>query len=354
MKKTAIFNNNEWVIKKLRTSIPEDPFEVLIDGKSMGMTKLLAFAKRVPDTNRFPQVLVIYSSGYLRLKAGADPTPPLPFGQSLILGPAISGTSSSYPTRTLFFHPQLQRVAIDTSQLNQDGMVKMLIRITSSRSNFFPSRVTTNQIMNLAWTLTLQEPCALSTTLHVAGTYEFSEDVTPDPVQTEKLESVRLFQISTMFIDHARHDVNALRMRTEDDIVTLTYDPSLANLLLPVTPCPLDSAIPVFDSVHTDDVGRPNGKTPSYRIRISSTTGPTTGPIMVRAFFNSSQNLHHDNLGLWAFQQAPASIEKGATGNINYTVIASINPLSLWAPHEHLTLRDYLPELSGPFAQVVK
>ncbi len=294
----------------------------------MGTTKLLAFAKRVPDTKRFPQVLVIYSSGYLRLKAGADPAPPLPFGQSLILGPAISGTSSSYPTRTLFFHPQLQRVAIDTSQLNQDGRGRILIRITSAPSNPSPSRATTNQIMNLAWTLTLEEPCALATTLHVAGTYEFAEEVTPDPVQTEKLESMRLLQISTMFIDHARHDVNALCMRTEDDIVTLTYDPSLANLLLPVTPCPLDSAMPVFDSIHTDDAGRPNGRTPSYRIRISSTTGPTTGPIMVRAFFNSSQNLHHDNLGLWAFQHTPACIEKGATGNINYTVIASINPHS--------------------------
>jgi hypothetical protein len=94
-----MFNNGVWVIKKLRAAIPEDPFEVLINGESMGMTKLLSFAKRVPDTSRFPQVLVLYSSGYLRLKAGADPTPPLPFGQSLVLGPAIFGTSASVRKR---------------------------------------------------------------------------------------------------------------------------------------------------------------------------------------------------------------------------------------------------------------
>jgi len=328
--KIGIFNNSVWVIKKLRAFISEDPFEVLINGKSMGMTKLLAFAKRVPNTNRFPQVLVIYSSGYLRLKAGADPTPPLPFGQSLVLGPAISGTSTSFPKRTLFFHPQLQRVAIDTSQLNQDGTGRMLIRITSSHSNLSLNSATTNQIMNLAWALTLEEPRDLATTLHVAGTFEFTEDVTPNPVQTKKFESVRLLQISTMFIDNVRHDVNALRFRTGSDIVTLSYDPTLANLLLPVTPSSLDPAMPMFDSIHTDDVGRPNGNTPSYRIRINSTTGPTTGPIMVRAFFNGSQNLHDDNLGLWAFQQTPASIKKGTTGNINYTVIASINPHSVF------------------------
>ena len=77
----------------------------------------------------------------------------------------------------------------------------------------------------------------LATTLHVAGTFEFTEDVTPDPRRTEKFESVRLLQISTMFIDNVRHDVNALRLRTDGDIMTLCYDPTLANLLLPVSPC---------------------------------------------------------------------------------------------------------------------
>ena len=324
-----MFNNSVWVIKKRRAFIPEGPFEVLINGESMGRTKLLAFAKHVPDTDCFPQVLVLYSSGYLRLKAGADPTPPLPFGQSLVLGPAISGTSTSFPRRTAFFHPQLQRVAIDTSQLNQEGTGRILIRITSARSNLPSNSATTNQIMNLAWELTLEEPRDLATTLHVAGTFEFTEDVAPDPRQTENFESVRLLQISTMFIDSVRHDVNLLRFRTDGDIVTLSYDPTLANLLLPITPSSLDPAMPMFDSMHTDDLGLPNGNTPSYNIRIRSTTGPTTGPIMIRAFFNNSRNLRDDNLGLWVFQKTPASINEGATGSIHYTVLASISPHSM-------------------------
>ena len=183
--------------------------------------------------------------------------------------------------------------------------------------------------MNLAWELTLEEPRDLATTLHVAGTFEFTEDVAPDPRQTENFESVRLLQISTMFIDSVRHDVNLLRFRTDGDIVTLSYDPTLANLLLPITPSSLDPAMPMFDSMHTDDLGLPNGNTPSYNIRIRSTTGPTTGPIMIRAFFNNSRNLRDDNLGLWVFQKTPASIKKGATGSIHYTVIASISPHSM-------------------------
>lgn len=324
-----MFDNGVWAIKKLRASIPEDPFEVLIDGKPMGRTGLLAFAKRVPNTNRFPQVLVIYASGYLRLKPGADPVPSLPFGQSLVLGPAISGTSASFPKRTLFFHPQLQRVAIDTSQLNQDGTGRMLIRITGAPPNRSRNVTTTNQIMNLAWALVLEEPHDLATTLHVAGTFEFTEDMTADPAQTETFESVRLLQVSSMFIDPTRHDVNAFRFRTVGGIVTLPYDSALANRLLPATPGPLDPAMPMFDSICTDEAGRPNGRTPSYRIRITSTTGPMTSPITVRAFFNGSQNLRDDNLGLWAFQQPPEFIKKGTVGGINYSVIASINPQSL-------------------------
>ena len=141
-----VFNNDLWVIKKLRKLIPEAPFEVLIDGKPMGTTKLLSFARHVPNTDRFPQVLALYSSGYLRLKAGADPTPPLPFGQSIVLGPAISGTSTSYSKNTLFFHPQIQRVAINTSQINKDGKNSLLIKITASNSKLSYDSTKTNRM----------------------------------------------------------------------------------------------------------------------------------------------------------------------------------------------------------------
>ena len=72
LNKSGMYNDGVWVIKKLRAFIPEDPFEVLIDGESMGMTKLLSFAKRVSNTSRFPQVHVIYSSGYLLARTEAD------------------------------------------------------------------------------------------------------------------------------------------------------------------------------------------------------------------------------------------------------------------------------------------
>lgn len=121
---------------------------------------------------------------------------------------------------------------------------------------------------------------------------------------------MRLLQVSTMFIDNLRHDVDAFRFRNSDGVVTVDYDSVLPNSLLPVTPSSLHPETLRFDSLHTDDVGQPNGNTPSYRITINSTAGPISGPITVRAFFNSSQNLKDDNLGLWAFQQPSERIPR--------------------------------------------
>jgi len=167
------------------------------------------------------------------------------------------------------------------------------------------------------------------------GTFEFTEDVVPDPVKTAAAESVRLLQVSTMFIDNLRHDVDAFRSYGAEGHAAVHYTPALANLLLPVNLCPLNSKKRRFDSLHTDNVGKPNGNTPSYNITVDSTSGPLSGPITVRAFFYGSQNLNHDNLGLWAFQQPPEVIEKGAKGSINYTVIASNG--SLLDPSKGLT-----------------
>ncbi len=333
-----VFNNGVWTIVKLQGEshdIPEDPFEVFVDGEPKGTTKLLAFARHVPNTDRFPQVLVLYSSGYLRLKAGADPTPPVPFGQSLVLGPAIWDTSTSYPNTKLFSNPQLHRVDIYTSKINKDGTNSLLIKIMASDSKLLPGSTKinpkTNRIMNLTWTLTLDEPSDQATMLDVAGTFEFTEDVTPDPERTAKAESVRLLQISTMYIDSSTHDVDSFRFRNADGVITVDYgsDFAKANELLPDPPSPLDPEILIFDSLHTDHKGEPNGNTPCYRITINSTTGFTSGPITVRAIFDLDPKLNqnNDNLGLWAFQQPTERIVRGTKGSINYTVIASTDPL---------------------------
>jgi hypothetical protein len=319
--------NAEWIIEPLASAIPEDRFELRIDGHRVASTKLVAFASRVAGTQRFPQVLAIYSSGYLRLKSGDDPVPPLPFGQSLVLGPAVFGTSTSFPDRPrLFFNPQIQRVDVDRSRLTRSGRGSLLIRITASDRGLAPTRTETNQIMNLTWELVLHEPTTARTRLDVAGSFAFTEQFTPDPDRTARLESLRLVQISSMYIDPRRHDVDAFRYRDQNGQVEVAFSPRQANSLLPPAPSALAPASPVLDVVHSDDVGQPNGDTPSYRITLRSAQGPLSGPFTPRAYFNSTQDLNHDNLGVWLYQQPSSVIEPGATGTIAYTVVATADP----------------------------
>ena len=323
----TVLNNGEWIVEALDASIPEAPFEVRVNGNPACATKLIVFANRVSNTSQFPQVFTLYSSGYIRMKAGADPNPPLPFGQSLILGPAIFGTSASFPSPTLFFRPQLQRVDIDTSQLHADGSGTLLISVTANDSGLAPSSTNTNQIMNQTWGLTLHEPTTEQARIDVAGTFTFTETVMPDETRTQEFQSFRLLQISSMFIDSVRHDVDAFRFRNATDLLTFFYGADCFNQLCPPTPSALDPSTGFLDSLHTDDVGQPNGNSPSYRILMGTTSGPISGPITPRAFITPSQDVNDDNLGLWLHQQPLNVIPQGTSGSIRYTVVATTDPL---------------------------
>jgi hypothetical protein len=113
------------------------------------------------------------------------------------------------------------------------------------------------------WTLTLDAPTDQATRLDVAGTFEFMEAVIPDRGTTAEAQSVRLLQVSTLFIDRGQHDVDALRFRNADGLVTAYSAPDLASSLLPVTPSVMDPEMPMFDSLPTDALGQPHGNTPS-------------------------------------------------------------------------------------------
>lgn len=322
------FDNGEWVIAKAVASIPEEPFKVRIDGVAIGETRLLTFANRVGRSNRIPQVLVISSSGYLRLKSGADPSPPLPFGQSLVLGPAVFGSSTSFPASTLFFNPQVQRVNVDTGKLHRNGKGTLVIEAIARDRNLPATDTHTNQVMGLRWKMTLTEPTKAKSRLRVDGSFRFTEAVVPDPVRTSDLQSFRLVQVSSMFIDGARHDVDGFRYYPSGSgLVDVAYNPSQANTLLPTSPSPLSATTPILDSVHSDDVGAPNGDTPSYRIRIREAAGPLSGPLYPRAYFNDSQDLNDDNLGLWIYRQPMATIPAGASGRIRFELTATADPL---------------------------
>jgi hypothetical protein len=245
------------------------------------------------------------------------------------LGPAIFGTSASFHNTTLFINPQLQTVTIDTSELSADGTGDLRIQLVANDTNLPVDSTKTNQIMDMSWNIRLTEPTNAQTLIDVTGQFTFTEDVSPDSVRTSEFQSFRLLQISSMFIDDQRQDVDALRYRNvAGEVVNVIYTPDLVNTLLPQEPTPLDQGTLAFDSLHTDDIGEPNGNTPSYRITVTQTAGPVTGSITPRVFFVSTQDVNDDNLGAWVHQDPSQQvIPAGTSGLIEYRVVATTDPL---------------------------
>lgn len=183
--------------------------------------------------------------------------------------------------------------------------------------------------MDLRWSLALDEPRKARSRIGVKARFRFTERVRPEPTRTAQFQSFRLLQVSSMFIDADRHDVNALRYRAAKGKVKLFYRRDQADSLLPTTPFALQRRTPILDSLHTDDRGRPNGDTPSYRLRIRRAPGPVSGPLTPRAYFSRTTNLNEDNLGLWIHRRPLEVIPRGARGTIDFTVTATPHPLPI-------------------------
>ena len=317
--------SSEERIEKLSAPIPEAPFHASINGASIGATKLLAFASRFAGGSDFPQALVIYSSGYLRVRPASDSAPA--FGQSLVLGPAIWASSASFPAGAFFSNPQIQRVDVNTSALDSacDGALRL--HIVAGGEGAAASSPTTDKIMKLAWDIVLKQPTAQETEIQVAGTFAFTQQVRPDPTRTSELQSFKLFQISSMYIDAGRHDVDGFRYRDASGPVTVVYEPGMLGHLVPAIPTAIDPLAPVLDSVQSGSA-LPNGKTPSYRITLGAISGPMAPPTIPRAWLAATSDVNQDNLGLWAYQRPLDVIPAWSAGEIRFTLEATGQPIA--------------------------
>jgi hypothetical protein len=70
---------------------------------------------------------------------------------------------------------------------------------------------------------------------------------------------------------------------------------------------------------------------------MKQTTGPVTGTITPRAFFVATNDVNDDNLGAWLHQSpSQPTIHAGTTGRIEYSVVATTDPLPpLPPPHQN-------------------
>ncbi len=98
---SPIYQDAAWTISTCPTDpSTTDTMVVWLNGvEQPEPTARLEIAHLTDDGTSRPTVAVLYASGFVRLKQNADPTPPIPFGSSFILGPAYwpDATTLDYP-----------------------------------------------------------------------------------------------------------------------------------------------------------------------------------------------------------------------------------------------------------------
>jgi hypothetical protein len=320
--------DNGWVIEMCETDpAVKTRMKVLVDGVSRGKAALVRIYHKSQNGPGTPQVVVIYATSYVRLKQNDDPSPSIPFGPSIVLGPGYWTNQSTY-----HHNPRLSQIEFDTTRLPK-GALHMEAKGR-------------NQDFNVNYEMTLPPPRDRQTRLHVTQTYTATDDIDIDPTRRAERQGFKLVQISSMFINESGtckggytdcHDSNGSRFIGND---LVRHQVAFTNLTLPSfvfdSPVPLGST--GLDVLHTDDESwqsqtgaNTSGNTPNVRIVLDDL--PTSHTITPQGWISSTNNPNEDNVGLWLHDDGPASEswERGQSGQISYWLLAQDNPPEPWA-----------------------
>jgi hypothetical protein len=312
-----------WAID-LCTDDPEvtTPMEVVLDGVSQGMAVMVRVYHETDDGASMPQVAVIYSSGFVRLKQNADPTPPTPFGSSFVLGPAY------WPDQATYHHsPQLTRIEIDTGWL-PSGPLRF-------------QAVGSNQDFDVEYRLTLPPPRDRQTRLHVDQRYTATTGITIDPIRISETQGLKLVQISSMFINEGAgcdfgssdcHDSNGARYIGADlTLHQVVYSDLTPSTLVFASPQPLGSTW--LDALHSDNSSW-QGNTPNVRIALDRM--PQGSTVTPQGWITASTDPNDDNVSLWLNDDDPAAHtwSPDDQDEIGYWLLVQDDPPDPWADHD--------------------
>ena len=263
----------------------EDPMTVYLNGVERGEAALIRIYHRTDSGGSMPQVAVLYSSGFVRLKQNADPPgAPIPFGTSAILGVAYWADSETY-----FHNPQLESLRIKTADMPES----LDLVATGSSGDF-----------HMRFRLSLPAPTDQRTKLHVVQTATATSAVEIDQERAAQAEGFKLFQASSMYVNEGGtcsggfvdcHDSDATRFFGVDsqEHVVAFRDLTPPSLVFGET-MPLGRLL--LDVLHSDDASW-QGNTPSIRFRLDAL--PFDHTVTPQGFITATDDPNQDNVGVW-------------------------------------------------------
>lgn len=312
---TNLFDNGKWVVvaETEDAGIPESPMDVRTNGVSRVQAKRVMFVHRSQKTGSYPQVAVVACSGFIRLKPGADPSPSLPFGTSVVLGPAFYDEHND-----LYYNPQIAFLDILTSRLLPDGSGTLVLRMAGAIVHGgVPGG------LSVSYDIELEEPTDLETGMKVVQSYQVTSPVFLNASRMTENQAFRIVQFSSMYLNETTHDSSGAKYTAADGrLRSLDFISAPTNTLLFAAPAALGDAW--FDSVHRDNAGY-QGNTPNLRVRIEDVL--SAGRYVPQGYLSASASPANDNVSFWLHDSlAPAEFRIGDRGAVAYRLLARDNP----------------------------
>lgn len=303
-------NTGEWLVELCRSDQSvSTTMAVSVNGVSKGRAVLVRVVHK-SNGQGYPQVGVIYSSGYVRLKQNADPDPAIPFGASAVLGPAL------WPSLTEYWHnPTLSWMDISTTALPSALVFRA---------------VGTNHDLDVLYRITMLTPTDSRTSLLVDQVTRARKDILIDTVRAAEGQGAKTAaQISTMHIPTRApcnggikecHDVDSVRFIDGNGNLKSVFLDEIPRpgFILPA-PTPLGGKW--VDARHSDDTSW-QGDPPSIRICMDAL--PAGRDLRVQGFVAATSDPNDDNVGLWISDQWRASMgwRAGESEALRYRIIA--------------------------------
>ncbi|MEE9253485.1 MAG: hypothetical protein V3U43_00980, partial [Pseudomonadales bacterium] len=319
----VVFDNGTWRVSTLADAMGSSDFELILDGAALGRST------RINIEHVDGAACRLEMNGLLRCKVGAS----LPFGQGLTLGPTLTGSSASFAGDALFGTPQLTRIAVDTSGLDPSGTGTLLWAVEADAlAGALPmAERLTNHVMSLTWTLTMSPPGNSQLEVSIVGDFSFVETLTLEPSAVDAAEAFRVVNLRSMFLDELTHDVDqAVFNRDGDSPLVLDLEDAPMEELLPDSPIALATSLGEIQLRHVDDIGEPNGDTPSVSIRNLVVTGDIfDADAFARLRITPSSDPAVDNVELFvAHAMSRSTFDGGDSAGIAFDVVISSNPIT--------------------------
>lgn len=264
--------------------VSPEKMKVYYNNQFVDEGNLLVVGCKVQGNNSWPEVAVLYSSGYLRLKP-----PRIPdnlFGSSFVLGP-------SYWEDGKYYHnPQIKEV-----------------RLTSSLTSWKVAAENNDFLMNYKIQISPKSKVNIAI---ITEKIEAKKDVQLDTSRINSSEAFKVVQVSSMYINNNTHDaeyakylddsknLNKVFLKNENGFI-FSQAVKLKKIL--------------FDLVNTETGGA--WQPPSITVSVNKLKNA-----FIQGYVAETSNSNNDNVGIWVDDNSVQNIKAGTRMTYSYKLSA--------------------------------